>query len=61
MTSLKSNFIKLGFVLTIVVAVLVTLSLGLATRYDAAIAEKTGSSQYSAFGFNGGPIPGPTQ
>lgn len=61
MTSLKSNFIKLGIVLSMIVVVLVALSLSLATSYDAAVAEKTASSQYSSSGFKGGPIPGPTQ
>ncbi|MDX1489970.1 MAG: hypothetical protein R3332_01675 [Pseudohongiellaceae bacterium] len=61
MSTLKSNFLKLGFVLMMVVVLLVTLSLSLAASYDKAIAEKTSNSSSmqnaSNTKFDGGPIP----
>lgn len=60
MNSLKSNFIKLGIVLTMVVVLLVTLSMLLATSYYNATGAQFESNQNNAIGFQGGPIPAPT-
>lgn len=57
MTSLKSNFIKLGIVLTMVVILLVTLSLSLASSFRSATADNSAESQNIAMGFNGEPMP----
>ena len=52
MGSLKSNFIKLGFVLTMVVVLLVALSLTLATSFD----ESRAGNHTISIGSNGGSI-----
>lgn len=57
MTSLKSNFIKLGIVLTMVVILLVTLSLSLASSFRSATADHSPPAQNIAIGFNGDPMP----
>ncbi len=57
MNSLKSNFIKLGIVLTMVVVLLITLSMSLAASFREATAANTPHSQNIAIGFNGEPMP----
>jgi len=57
MTSLKSNFIKLLIVLSMVVVLLVTLSLSLASSFREATAQSSAHSQNIAIGFSGDPMP----
>ncbi len=56
MDSLKSNFIKLGIVLIMVVVLLVGLSLSLATSFRSATADNSAYAQNIAIGFHNGPV-----